>query len=47
MKLSESEARSLFYAAALRVAQQMGDRIKTMSWFGRNHKRRKEGEKGE
>lgn len=42
--MTESEARALFYAAALRVAEQMGDRIKTMSWFGRNHKRRKERE---
>ena len=44
--MSEHEARALFYAAALRVARQMGDRIKTMSWFGRNHRRRKEGEMG-
>lgn len=42
--MSEHEARALFYAAALRVAERMGARIKTMSWFGRNHKRRKEGE---
>lgn len=41
---TDPEIRATFYAAAIRVAEQMGDRVKTMSWFGRNHRRRKEGD---